>query len=72
MLYEVITENTVGLDATFYNRVCMPLFTIIALLLVLCPWLGWKEGLKDRTAAIVTLAALPLGAIFMVMRNNFV
>ncbi len=61
------SENTVGLDAAFYNRVCMPLFTILALLLVFCPWLGWKEGLKDRPAAIATMAALPLGAAVMVL-----
>lgn len=40
------TQDPMGLDAGFYNRVCLPLFALIAVLLVLCPWLQWKHGVK--------------------------
>ncbi|MFW5836855.1 MAG: heme lyase CcmF/NrfE family subunit, partial [Desulfovibrionaceae bacterium] len=56
------TENPVGLDAGFYNRVCLPLFTLLALMLCLCPWLGWKDGLRDRRGIIVT-AVVMVGAL---------
>ncbi|MBT8762394.1 heme lyase CcmF/NrfE family subunit [Desulfohalobiaceae bacterium Ax17] len=41
------TSNTVGLEAGFYNRVCLPLFVVMSLLLCICPWLKWKKGLTD-------------------------
>lgn len=40
------TQNPMGLDAGFYNRVCLPLFVLIAILLVVCPWLQWKQGVR--------------------------
>ncbi|EPR31465.1 cytochrome c assembly protein [Alkalidesulfovibrio alkalitolerans DSM 16529] len=52
------SENTVGLDANFYNRVCLPLFAVIALLLVPCPWLNWKDGQGLKAGAKIALAAL--------------
>jgi cytochrome c-type biogenesis protein CcmF len=40
------TQAPMGLDAGFYNRVALPLFVLIAVLLILCPWLRWKHGIK--------------------------
>jgi len=45
------SAKSVGLEAGFYNRACNPLFAMVALLLIVCPWLSWKEGLRDRGAA---------------------
>ncbi|EGJ51541.1 heme lyase CcmF/NrfE family subunit [Desulfocurvibacter africanus] len=60
------SSQPIGLDAHFYNRVTLPLFLGIAALLLVCPWLQWREGLRDRrglgiavgvfVAAIVALA----------------
>lgn len=36
-----------GLDAAFYNRLCLPLFTLLCALLVVCPWLRWNGGVRD-------------------------
>lgn len=36
------TEDTTGLTADFYNRICLPLLTLILLFLAICPWLGWR------------------------------
>lgn len=55
------SANPVGLDAGFYNRVCTPLFALIGLMLVFCPWLSWGDGLRDRASALF-LAALFLAA----------
>lgn len=42
------TQNPMGLDAGFYNRVCLPLFALIAALLAICPWLQWKQGFRHN------------------------
>lgn len=34
-----------GLDASFYNRVCLPLAVILIILLSLCTWPGWRGSL---------------------------
>jgi len=44
--------KSVGLDARFYNRVCLPLFAFLVLLFSACPWLGWKEGVRDKRGLI--------------------
>ncbi len=33
-----------GLDASFYNRVCLPLGALLLVLLAACPWLAWSGG----------------------------
>lgn len=43
------TDNPVGLDAGFYNRVCLPLFAFLALVMAVCPWFGQKKGIHDKT-----------------------
>jgi len=56
--------KSVGLDARFYNRVCLPLFALLVLLFSACPWLGWKEGVRDKrgliAAGVAFAAALAL------------
>ena len=47
------SPKSVGLDAHFYNRVCLPLFALLVLLFSVCPWLGWKEGVRDKRGLII-------------------
>ena len=51
-LWPVISKlwsaNPVGLDAGFYNRVCLPLFAMAAFLVAICPLLSWTEGIRDK------------------------
>ncbi|MGE4296460.1 MAG: heme lyase CcmF/NrfE family subunit [Desulfovibrionaceae bacterium] len=49
------SSNPVGLEAKFYNKVCLPLFALLALLLTVCPWLGWKDGLRDKKKFLAVL-----------------
>lgn len=54
-----------GLDAGFYNRVCLPLFAMLTAILVICPWLGWGGGLRDRTKALSVVGVfIGAGALF--------
>ena len=46
------SANPVGLDAGFYNRVCLPFFAILALMLFICPWLEWKGGVRKKGQAL--------------------
>ena len=44
VLSKIWSEHSVGLDAGFYNRVCLPLFALIFVLLLYCPWLAWIKS----------------------------
>ena len=64
------TPNPMGLGPDFYNRVCLPLFTFMALVMCVCPWFKWRSGVLDYqyfTAVIVvlvmSLAGLWLGGM---------
>ncbi|ABB38276.1 cytochrome c assembly protein [Oleidesulfovibrio alaskensis G20] len=59
------SANPMGLEPAFYNRVCLPLFVMLSLLLVICPWLGWKEGLRSTKAAALA------GGIFLALLAGF-
>jgi len=65
-LWPVISKlwsaKPVGLDANFYNRVCLPLFTLLVLLFAACPWLGWKEGVRDRRGLVAAAVAFVVAA----------
>lgn len=59
-----------GLDAAFYNCVCLPLGAFLILVLAVCVWLGWCGGLSGKTAILKLLAACgvffaSLGAIWV-------
>ncbi|NJB67401.1 cytochrome c-type biogenesis protein CcmF [Desulfobaculum xiamenense] len=59
------SAKPVGLEPAFYNRVCLPLFALIAVFLVFCPWLGWKGGLRDKRMFIAVCACLVPAAAFL-------
>ena len=61
------TARPMGLDQHFYNRVCLPLFTVLLALLLACPWLRWQGGLRNWRKLLVTLAAF-CGALVMFWR----
>lgn len=50
-----------GLGPEFYNRVCLPIFAFITVLLVFCPWVSWGGGLRNATVAVALAAVLILG-----------
>ena len=61
------TERPMGLDANFYNHVCLPLFTVMLALLLACPWLKWQGGLRDWKKFLITGAAF-FGALVIFWR----
>ena len=59
------TVQAQGLEASFYNRVCLPLFGILAVLLAFCPWMGWNGGVRDKKKfAIVLGVFVAAGGMF--------
>lgn len=46
-----------GLDASFYNRVCLPLAVALALLLCACFWLDWQGGIVSQGRFYATCGA---------------
>lgn len=46
-----------GLDASFYNRVCLPLAVGLILLICICPGLRWKGGIAHPASLYATCGA---------------
>jgi len=59
------TQNPMGLDAGFYNRVCLPLFVLIAVTLVICPWIQWKQGLRHPRGLAALLGLWLAGVVLL-------
>lgn len=57
VISSIWSENPVGLDAGFYNRVCLPLFSVLAFIMSVCPWFSQKSGIGDKLALGLVLGA---------------
>ena len=51
-----------GLDATFYNRVCLPLAAVVVIMMALCPWLRMNGGLNRKNAFMGLIACMFISA----------
>lgn len=60
-------DRPVGLDQHFYNRVCLPLFTVLLALLLACPWLRWQGGIRDWRKLLIVGASF-CGALIVFWR----
>ena len=58
------SASPVGLDARFYNRVCLPLLSLVVLVFCVCPWLAWKDGVRNRIGLLAT-GGVFLGALIV-------
>eukprot|EP00831_Metopus_contortus_P012269 TRINITY_DN14933_c0_g1_i1.p1 TRINITY_DN14933_c0_g1~~TRINITY_DN14933_c0_g1_i1.p1 ORF type:complete len:633 (+),score=146.70 TRINITY_DN14933_c0_g1_i1:421-2319(+) len=59
------TDSPMGLDAHFYNRVCLPFMAFLVLLFCFCPWMGWKGGVRNRNGLVVVTVVLAVSfAVF--------
>ncbi|SHN49230.1 heme lyase CcmF/NrfE family subunit [Desulfovibrio litoralis] len=67
VLSEVFSGKSMGLDASFYNKVCLPFFSLLALLLVFCPWIKWKGGIRNNIIAILLLLTITGTAVTVYM-----
>ncbi|EGB16507.1 cytochrome c assembly protein [Pseudodesulfovibrio mercurii] len=52
------TASPMGLDAHFYNRVCLPFMAFLVLIFCFCPWLGWKGGVRNVKGLSAVAAVL--------------
>jgi len=59
------TTQSMGLDANFYNRVCLPFMSFLVLIFAFCPWLGWKGGVRNVTG--ISIVGGVLVASFLVL-----
>jgi cytochrome c-type biogenesis protein CcmF len=65
VISKIWSQNPVGVDAGFYNRVCLPLFTLIIVFVTFCPWLSWKSGSKyPRTLVLLVAFFVLLAGVF--------
>lgn len=47
VISQLWTTQSMGLDANFYNRVCLPFMAMLVLIFAFCPWMGWKGGVRN-------------------------
>ncbi len=59
----LFSPQSQGLEAAFYNKVCLPLFALISVILAFCPWLGWNGGVRDMKKIITVAASFVLAGI---------
>lgn len=52
-----------GLDARFYNRVCLPLGALLVVMMAVCPWLGWGGGLRSKKSLFVVIGGFVASAV---------
>ncbi len=65
------TALSKGLGPEFYNRVCLPVFTVISILLVFCPWVSWGGGWRNGTIAVALAIIFALGLpIFWIIMDG--
>ncbi|MCR5563263.1 MAG: cytochrome c biogenesis protein CcsA [Desulfovibrio sp.] len=55
VISRIWSPSPAGLDASFYNKVCLPLATLLLVIMAACPWLGWKGGLRSKGGALAAL-----------------
>ena len=59
------SEKAIVLNQTFYNITCAPLFVLLAVMLAICPWIGWDGSIRHKalfafTGAIALVACTSL------------
>ncbi len=55
-----------GLEPSFYNRTCLPLFALLSVLLLFCPFRQWKKGWSTPKVMLVALAVLVIAANYFI------
>jgi cytochrome c-type biogenesis protein CcmF len=63
VISQLWTTKSLGLDANFYNRVCLPFMSFLVLIFCFCPWLGWKGGIRDKRGFIGVSAVLVISFV---------
>ena len=63
------TDMPQALDQSFYNRVCLPFLVLLALMLCVCPWLGWKGGLRHKRGLLAAAGLLVLAGVVLALKG---
>ncbi|WP_291318370.1 cytochrome c-type biogenesis CcmF C-terminal domain-containing protein [Desulfonatronospira sp.] len=73
VISNIWTENPMGLGPDFYNRVCLPLFTAMALVMCVCPWFNWRQGILDMQGllAVVLVFAVSVAGLWIGGMRDF-
>ncbi len=74
VISRIWTDSPMGLGPDFYNRVCLPIFTLMAVILCICPWYNWKKGISDKNSFFIvclvfifTMVGLWIGGIRLLL-----
>lgn len=57
------SSHSVGLGPDFYNRVTLPFFSLLVLMFAVCPWLGWKGGIRNMRGFIAVAVVFVISGI---------
>ncbi|GAB7024354.1 heme lyase CcmF/NrfE family subunit [Salidesulfovibrio brasiliensis] len=66
VISQLWSTQSVGLGPDFYNRVTLPFLSLLVLMFAVCPWLGWKSGIRDMRGfvAVIVIFVLSAGAFW--------
>lgn len=70
VLTRTFSDTPTGLDARFYNTVCLPLAAILLSLLAFCPWLSSGTRSKRHLLCFVTIVFVTAGLILAFLGFN--
>ncbi len=69
LISQLWSAQSQGLDATFYNKVCLPLFALITAIFAFCPWLGWNGGIRNVKKLMIVLLSFVITATALWMTD---
>lgn len=63
VISQIWSDQTMGLGPDFYNRVTLPFFSLLVLMFAVCPWLGWKGGMRDLKGFVAVCIIFAVSAV---------
>ncbi len=65
VISQLWTTKSMGLDANFYNRVCLPFLSVLVVVFCYCPWLGWKGGVRNVIGLGTVAGVFVVSGVFL-------
>ena len=65
-LSNILPAEPQGLEPAFYNKTCLPLFALLSVLLLFCPFRQWKQGWSTPKVMLIALAVALLSGTYFV------
>ncbi len=65
LISTLFSDDPQGLEASFYNRVCLPLFALLSFIMAFCPWLKWNCGVRNWIKLLIVAVTFLITSVIM-------